>query len=409
MGLAPVHSSVPYKRTTRPTSRKEEGQRESDAPLPFPHPPPRFIKMVAATRRSLLLVCTMALGALAGVATVGAAVAAGQECPCVLYNATGGQCLREASGGTCVPVACERSYVCVAEAMASHMCLARKVDSELYCKGAISDSRCQCTSRGPTKPHVVMVPMQRKEGRTGGVRCMAGKESHMRVSVEGKPFSCVAPMDIGSRTVAGAYSYKNGAQQKWRTKDDSINLVFLKSTQGYSAGNYLCVVMGSKMKGPSALKSKTRMAQSRIMLQTPTRYAFTDDPTRLDERDVYRQSSSRKTLVVSQKWQDAYTDGFCFAVKSTLRADFFYLRYLSGLAVWRGGSPYPTLGPQAFWSITQSDKLRNKSYSNKWAYTSGRLAYPYTPARPASYARKAEAKPPPPSIQGVVVTPVCGC
>lgn len=42
-----------------------------------------------------MVVGTVALGVLASVATVGAAVKAGQQCYCALDKATGGDCLRE--------------------------------------------------------------------------------------------------------------------------------------------------------------------------------------------------------------------------------------------------------------------------------------------------------------------------
>lgn len=368
--------------------------------------------MVAASRRSLLVVGTVALGALAGVTAVSAAIAAGKQCYCALDKATGGACLRETGYRMCRPVTCERSYACVPSAKATHVCLARNVESVLGCTGATRNGRCACKAAKPAAPTVTLVPMQRKSrtgGTSGGAKCVAGKETHMRVSVEGKPFTCVAPMDVGSQTIPAAYRYANAAQQTWATKDDALNMVFLRSrAKGYAGAPYVCMVMGNKARGTSALRSKVRRAHSYFWLKRQTRLVVADDPTRADKRDTYQQSKSRKALLVKQEWHDAYTDGYCFRVPSAMAAKFTHLRYVSGLAVWRGGRRYPALGRLAFWSVRSSDRVRNGS--PQWRYTSGgRVSYPYTPAQRGSYGQQGVPAPPVPSIDRVRVTPMCGC
>lgn len=364
--------------------------------------------MVAGARRSLMVVGTVALGVLASVATVGTAVKAGQQCYCALDKATGGDCLREVSSEVCRPVTCERSYACVPSAKATHVCLARSVKSVLGCVGAMRSSRCKCAAGPPAKPTISLVPMQRT-GRTGGTKCVAGKETHMKVSVEGKPLTCVAPMNVGSKTIPAAYSYVKAAQQTWATRDDALNMVFLSSrAKGYSGGQYVCMVMGNKARSTSSLKFKDRRAHSYFWLRKPTHLVVADDPTRLDHRDTYYQSKNKQELLVKQEWHDQYTDGYCFRVTSAMAAKFTNLKYVSGLAVWRGGRSYPSLGVHRFWSVRSSDVVRNKSA--KWAYTTGgRVSYPYTKAKPASYGKRGVPAPPAPSIDRVVVTPVCGC
>ncbi|GAB0492649.1 hypothetical protein MMPV_003921 [Pyropia vietnamensis] len=363
--------------------------------------------MVAAARRSLVVVGTVALGVLASVASVGAAIKAGKQCYCVMDKATGGECLREMGYQVCRPVTCERSYACVPSAKATHVCLARNVKAVLGCTGAMRNNRCACKAAAPTKPMVSLVPMQRK-GRTGATeKCVRGKETHMKVSVEGKAFACVAPMNVGSKTIPAAYSYAKAAQQTWKTRDDALNMVFLTSrARGYAGGQYVCMVMGNKARSTSSLRSKTRRAYSYFWLSKATQFVVADDPTKMDKRDTYQQSKNRMSMLVKQEWHDEKTDGYCFRVTSAMVAKFTHLKYVSGLAVWRGGMKYPSLGQQKFWPVKLSDKVRNKS--SKWAYTSGgRVSYPYTPAR-MSYGRKVPA-PPPPSIERVKVTPVCGC
>lgn len=367
--------------------------------------------MVAASRRSLLVVGTIALSALASVTAVGAAIAAGKQCYCALDEATGGACLRETAYGVCQSATCEQSYGCVPSAEATHVCLARNVETVLACTGATRNDRCACEAAKPETPTVTLVPMQR-HSRTGGTEdrtCVAGKETHMRVSVEGKPLTCVAPMDVGSQTIPAAYRYANAAQQTWATRDDALNMVFLRSrANGYAGAQYVCMVMGSKARGPSALRSKVRRAYSYFWLKRQTRLVVADDPTRADKRDTYQQSESKKALLVKQEWHDAYTDGYCFRVTSAMAAKFTHLRYVSGLAVWRGGKRYPSLGRLAFWPVRSSDRVRNGS--SKWRYTSGgRVSYPYTPAQGGSYGKPEVPAPPVPSIDRVHVTPVCGC
>lgn len=363
--------------------------------------------MVAAARWSLVVVGALALCALVGAVVAEAAVTgAGEECFCTLDAVQDGECLRATSSTTCTTVTCERSYACVPEASSTHVCQARKVNSVLACTGVTRDRQCPCEEVAPPPSQVVLVPVQRT-GRSA--KCVAGTETHLQVDVEGRSFTCVAPMNIGSQTVKEAYSYKDSAQQGWKTTDDAINMVFLKSrAKGYTAGLYMCVVMGSKAAGPSKLRKITRWAQSDIVLTKGARFEVFDDTTSRDSRDRYRQSLNKRRMVIRQQWQDRFTDGYCFAVAGKVTARFSALRYVSGMSVWRGGTTHPSLGRRAWWSARSSDKARNGPYSKLWAYTStGLLSHPYTRAR--KYGSRVVKAPPPPSIDGVTVTPVCGC
>lgn len=332
----------------------------------------------------------------------------GKECPCALDAAKGGECLRPAGPGMCTMVGCESSFVCVPESMSTHVCLARRPESVLRCTEDSTGGSCPCKEVAPPPSQVVLVPMQRAGTRSMG--CMPGTETHLQVDVEGETFTCAAPMDIGLKTVKEAYKYKKASQQTWGTKDDAINMVFLKSSApGSTAGHYMCVVMGNKAKGPAPLSSKTRQAKSHFSLTKGVHFDVFDDPAKKDKGDRYKSKNGGKTLDVTQKWQDRFTDGYCFAVKARVTAEFTALRFVSGLTVWLGGTSCPSLGAKKFWSAKRSDRMRSGKSATRWAYTdSGLLAHPYTPSR-TGYGGQVVRAPPPPSIKGVTITPVCGC
>ena len=110
--------------------------------------------MVAASR--LLCLTSAAAVVLAASAAIGGALSAGSTCPCALLDSgTSGQCLTltptvvGGAVGTCVAKTCKSSFGCVAEAAATHACLARAV-KEPVCiiGGAVGvGAPCACELR----------------------------------------------------------------------------------------------------------------------------------------------------------------------------------------------------------------------------------------------------------------------
>jgi len=110
--------------------------------------------MVTASR--LLCLTSAAAVVLAASAAIGGARSAGSTCPCALLGgSTNGRCLTMtptrvgSAAGTCVGKTCESSFGCVAQAAATHACLARAV-KEPVCNGGGSvdvGAKCECELR----------------------------------------------------------------------------------------------------------------------------------------------------------------------------------------------------------------------------------------------------------------------
>eukprot|EP00168_Porphyra_purpurea_P016598 TRINITY_DN5422_c0_g1_i2.p1 TRINITY_DN5422_c0_g1~~TRINITY_DN5422_c0_g1_i2.p1 ORF type:complete len:398 (-),score=136.28 TRINITY_DN5422_c0_g1_i2:458-1651(-) len=347
-----------------------------------------------------------AVAAVSASTTIGASYkpAVGAECKCARIG-TPGHCLALTSvdaadkvSGRCKPVAganCPLPYACVNSAAdATHVCIAQAMKRTLRCTDGAVSEQCDCAVEETEA--VTLAPVQALSSppdggsaRSGG----GGKETpveqpwapagpapapqepacaatHVRVSVFGKPWTCVQSMDIGQRAVATATAYEGWDQHGWATVDDYINLNLLRDA---AARLYLCVTYGSA--ATTGMESG-RTASTTVTSAVANRLYAADDPA--GGSDVYTPSvgTAAHTLMAANQWEDAMTDRFCVAAAEGLVLDFTALAWVKGLVLGKGSSvTYATgadgrlaaanVGGYTRWNMQQQSETQSLAYDGE--------------------------------------------
>ena len=391
----------------------------------------------SVTARVALVAAATALVATAASTTVAFKPAAGGTCKCAMA-ATAGKCIvftsfsdKAQTMGTCKTIGnkCDAPWECTDDEP-THVCTAHVVQATLQCIKPASRGSCPCGKK--KTDDVTLRPTQvlpEGDGRTGGVKpepeekeppvpalwspegpapapkSPACKATHAIVSVEGEPWRCVASTDIGKRSTEEAYDYRKWVNNGWKTKDDYINLNFMRDA---ASRLYLCVTYGSAAK--SDAPKAGRSVSASLVSAAPNNFYFQDDPMTFDadgkrKGDLYKpmDGSSATALTAKHNWNDAMTDGYCVDAAEGLVANFTGLAYVKGLALSMGGAPagYPDTGKWAVWN------LRAKPTTAALAYDSvGRILK----AKDQKEAWKGQAGVRPPSaIHRVTMDAVCSC
>lgn len=233
----------------------------------------------------------------------------------------------------------------------------------------------------------------------------ACKATHAILSVEGTPWRCVASTDIGERSTEEAYAYKNYINNGWATKDDFINLNFMKDA---AARLYLCVTYGSAAK--SNFPGPRRTAASSLVSVLPNQFYFQDDPHTVDVNgnkrgDTYSpvDGSASTELTAEHSWLDTMTDGYCVDAAEGMVANFTGLGYVKGLALSLGNSKsgYPDTGKWTYWNLKSKPMTKALAYDG-----AGRILE----AEDQKKAWRGNARTRPPSaIHRVTMTAACNC
>ena len=391
----------------------------------------------SVTARVALVAAATALVATAASTTDAFKPAVGGTCECAMA-ATAGKCIvftsfsnKAQTRGTCKTVGnkCDAPWECTDDGP-THVCAAHAVEATLQCSKPASGGSCPCGKK--KTDDVTLRPTQvlpAGGGRSGGVKSEpeekekpvpapwkpagpapapkspACKATHAIVSVEGKPWRCVASTDIGKRSTEEAYDYRNWVNNGWKTKDDYINLNFMRDA---ASRLYLCVTYGSAAKSdaPKAGRSVTASLVSAV----PNNFYFQDDPMSIDANgkrkgDLYapKDGSSAMELAAKHNWKDAMTDGYCVDAAEGLVANFTGLAYVKGLALSVGGAAagYPDTGAWAFWN------LRSKPTTEALAYDGAGRILNAKGQREAWKGQKGVR--PPSAIHRVTMDAACSC
>jgi len=359
----------------------------------------------SVTSRVAVALTVAAVAVMSASMTTGASYkpAVGAECKCARIGMPG-RCLAftafdsaDKMSGRCKPLTganCPLPYACAdSEADATHVCIAQAMKRTLRCTDGSTSGRCDCAMEETDA--VTLAPVQALSaprgggsGRSGGgVKGLPAEPwapagpapapqepacaaTHVRVSVFGKPWTCVKSMDIGQRSVAAVYAYKNSKQNGWATMDDYINLNLLRDA---SARLYLCVTYGSAAK--TGLGSK-RSASTTVTSAVLNRFYVADDPTEGNDAYTPSDGTESRTLTAANQWQDTKTDGFCVAVAEGLVLDFTALKWVKGLAVGKGSShayakgsdgrmAADNVGDYRKWNMKNRSETRSLAYDGK--------------------------------------------
>lgn len=345
---------------------------------------------------------------------------AGESCNCARASSAGACVVLEAykRGSTTMGMCkaggknCKAPWECI-DASPTHVCLSTAVTSSLQCEpGTGGGQRCPCTRK--EVDDVSLMPTQKLPGgpRSGGGKPVGPlpppqkplcKAKHAILSVEGKPWQCVQSMDIGSKTAAQAYDYRNAQNNGWETKDDYVNLNFLRDA---TSRLYLCVTYGSPRK--SDAPKPWRTASSKVTSAAPNRFYFRDDVAKTDadgkaKGDLYTPAHGNPAheLSASHRWNDEKTDGYCVDVAGDMSLDFSGLSYIKGLALGMGSDDlYPETGDWKFWDMDAQPRTKLMAYD-----AAGRVY----PAKRQAKEWKRSAPMPTNCIYHVTVTAACSC
>jgi len=386
------------------------------------------------------------LAALTATLAVAAAASAfkvppGSQCKCV-QAATAGRCVTDvradgAGGHTCTRATdgagCTPPWECVT-AGATHVCMAANVVTSWQCVGGSGGARggvCACTEKAdggvslhpvskvggggarsggggakppPTTPTVkpTPTPWTPASGAVPEPQPEACLAAGVKVAVNGKPWACAKSMNIGRRTAAQAYAFKDYKQNGWSTPDDWVNLAVLRDA---ASRLYLCVTLGSAQRTDV---STWRAAKSTLRSATRNAFYVQDDRAASGQYDSYgvKEAGAGSRLTTQHTWADYKTDGYCVDVGAGLDATFYDLSLVKGVALANVNvaamTPY---GKVASW---KGKALKRERSTARLAYDKQLRVLPAKEQAAAWKKGRKYGQPPKAAIQ-VTLTPSCSC